>query len=101
MSHASRDHGPKAPAQSPRRARLKLEGDAPLLRSLRTPLRRALARRPAAPYRVRVQGVGECGEVLVSITTARGPMPLRFAGDELDPGFVASVIRSSLDRFGL
>lgn len=97
MSHAVRDHGPRTAA---RRGRVRIEGEAPLLQSLRTPLRRALARRPA-PYRVCVRAVGGCGEVLVSITTARGPLPLRFAGDDLEPGFVASVVRSSLDRFGL
>jgi hypothetical protein len=79
---------------------VKIEGDAPALRTLRRPLRRALERRPAR-YRVYVREVGVCGEVLVAIMTARGPLPLRFAGDDLEPGFVASVVRSSLDRFGL
>src|SRR5512134_2509537 len=88
------------PRTRARGGRVKIEGEAPLLRSLGRPLRRALARRPF-PYRVSVQSVGGCGEVLVAITTAKGRLPLRFAGDDLEPGFVSSIVRSSLDRFGL
>jgi hypothetical protein len=100
MSHAVRDHGTKAPPPAARRSRVRIQGDTPLLRSLRKPLRRALERR-RIPYEVSVRELGACGEVLVSISTARGPMPLRFAGDDLEPGFVANVVRTSLDRFGL
>lgn len=100
MSHRSRDHGTRAALPAARRGGVKIEGNAPALQTLRRPLRRALERRPAR-YRVYVREVGVCGEVLVSITTARGPLPLRFAGDDLEPGFVASVVCSSLDRFGL
>jgi hypothetical protein len=66
---------------------------------LREPLRRALGNRGEL-YRVRVETVGRVGEVLVSILGQRGRIPLLFASDELEPGYVHGIVRDTVDRFG-
>jgi len=66
---------------------------------LREPLRRALGSRGAL-YRVQVGTVGRSGEVLVSILGQRGRIPLLFAPDELEPGYVHGIVRDTVDRFG-
>jgi hypothetical protein len=66
---------------------------------LREPLSRALGNRGAL-YRVYVETVGRAGEVLVSILGHRGRIPLLFAPDELEPGYVHGIVRDTVDRFG-
>jgi hypothetical protein len=66
---------------------------------LREPLSRALGNRRAF-YRVRVETLGRVGEVLVSILGRRGRIPLLFAPDELEPGYVHGIVRDTVDRFG-
>jgi hypothetical protein len=52
-------------------------------------------------YRVEIDPVGRCGEVLIAITSRRGRVPLLFATDELDAGYVRSVVSSTVERYGL
>ncbi len=66
---------------------------------LREPLSRALGNRRAL-YRVQVETAGRGGEVLVSILGHRGRIPLLFAPDELEPGYVHGIVRDTVDRFG-
>jgi hypothetical protein len=70
-----------------------------LVKRLEEPLHRALAERPGV-YHIHVDSVGRVGEVLVSITGSRGRLPLIFASDELEPGYVLSVVRDTLAKFG-
>ena len=76
-----------------------LEGEPALLAALREPLRRALGVRPT-PYRVDVEWVGRCGEILVSITGAKGRLPLLFSRDQIDPGYVHRVVFDTVERYG-
>jgi hypothetical protein len=73
--------------------------DAQIVERLKEPLRRALGGRRAF-YSVRVETVNRVGEVLVSITGHRGRLPLLFAHDELEPGYVFGVVSHTVDRFG-
>lgn len=82
------------------RARVTIEGDAPLVSRLERPLRRALAGRTAR-YRVEIARVGDCGELLVGISGPKGWLPLRVDADELDPGYLRNLVSCTLDRFGL
>jgi hypothetical protein len=66
---------------------------------LREPVSRALGNRRAF-YSVRVETVGRVGEILVSILGHKGRIPLLFAQDELEPGYVHGVVRDTVDRFG-
>jgi hypothetical protein len=74
--------------------------NAPVVERLREPLRRALAGRPAS-YAVRIETAERVGEVLVAITGHKGRLPLLFAYDELEPGYVFGVVSDTVDRFGL
>ncbi len=67
--------------------------------SLREPLSRALGDRQTL-YRVHVETIGRVGEVLVSIQGHKGRIPLLFAQDELEPGYVHRVVRDTVDRYG-
>jgi hypothetical protein len=79
---------------------VQIDGEnAPVVNRLREPLRRALGNRRAF-YRVNVETVGRVGEVLVSILGHKGRIPLLFAQDELEPGYVHGVVRDTVDRFG-
>lgn len=71
-----------------------------LVERLRGPLLRALGDRRSF-YSVRVETLGRVGEVLVSITGAKGHLPLLLKEEELEPGFVAMVVRKTVDRYGL
>lgn len=80
---------------------VELSGEDPrLVDLLREPIRRALGDRRSC-YSVHVESVGRVGEVLVSITGFRGHVPLFFGAEELEPGYVARVIRETVSRFGL
>jgi hypothetical protein len=74
--------------------------DAEMVARLSAPLERALGGRRTS-YSVQIDPVGRLGETLVSITGLKGHLPLIFAQDELDPGYLCSVVQRSVDRFGL
>ena len=79
---------------------LQIDGEnALVVERLREPLSRALGSRRAL-YRVQVGTAGRGGEVLVSILGNRGRIPLLFAPDELEPGYVHAIVRDAVDRFG-
>jgi hypothetical protein len=73
--------------------------NASIVERLKEPLRRALGGRRCF-YSVHVESVNRVGEVLVSITGHRGRLPLLFASDELEPGYVFGVVSHTIDRFG-
>jgi hypothetical protein len=78
---------------------VQIDGEnASVVERLREPLSRALGTRGAL-YRVHVATVGRGGEVLVSIVGHRGRIPLLFAPDELEPGYVLGIVKDTLDRF--
>jgi hypothetical protein len=74
--------------------------DAVMVARLSAPLERALGGRRTS-YSVRIDPVGRVGETLVTITGLKGHLPLIFGHDELDPGYLCSVVQRSVDRFGL
>jgi hypothetical protein len=79
---------------------VQIDGEnAVVVERLREPLSRALGNRRGF-YRVRVETVGRVGEVLVSILGYKGRIPLLFAPDELEPGYVHGIVRDTVDRFG-
>ena len=79
---------------------VKIDGEnALVVERLREPLSRALGNRRAF-YRVHVETTGRGGEVLVSILGHKGRIPLLFAPDELEPGYVHGIGRDTVDRFG-
>jgi hypothetical protein len=78
---------------------LEITGDRSL-DGLKDPLCRALAGRRRF-YRVRVEGMGRAGEVLVSITGSRGHLPLILSPQDLEPGDVFRVVCDTMDKFGL
>ena len=43
--------------------------------------------------------MGRVGEVLVSITGPSGRLPLLFGHEELEPGYVSSVVRNAVEKF--
>ncbi len=80
---------------------VQVEGrSAQLVERLRDPLSRALADRRTF-YWVHVEAIGPAGEVLVSITGPRGHLPLLLKEKQLDPGYVATVVRDTISRLGL
>lgn len=79
---------------------LLFEGDPLLLDRLEEPLRRALGQRRVY-YQIRIETFGRCGEILVAILGAKGRLPLIFARDELEPAYVASVVRDTVEKYGL
>ena len=79
---------------------VQIDGEnAVVVERLREPLSRALGNRRAL-YHVQIGMVGRGGEVLVSILGHRGRIPLLFAPDELEPGYVHGIVRDTVDRFG-
>ena len=73
---------------------------ASLLERLQEPLRHALESRNRF-YVVEIDTVGCLGEVLVSITSSRGRLPLLFGRGELEPGYVHRIVSDTVARFGL
>jgi hypothetical protein len=41
------------------------------------------------------------GEVLVSVTGAKGRLPILFGREDLEPGYVARVVTDTVARFNL
>ncbi len=78
---------------------LEITGDR-TLDGLKDPLCRALGGRQRF-YRVRVEGMGRAGEVLVSITGSRGHLPLILSPQDLEPGDVFRMVCDTMDKFGL
>ena len=64
------------------------------------PLVRALGEREGC-YVVEIDAIGRVGEVLVVVTGPRGRLPFLFGPEELQPGYVVSVVTATLDQFGL
>jgi hypothetical protein len=78
---------------------VQIEGtNAQIVEQLRRPLTRALGDRKTL-YRVRVDTEGRVGDVLVSILGHKGRIPLLFAQDELEPGYVQGIVKDTVDRF--
>jgi hypothetical protein len=71
-----------------------------LVDQLQEPLRLALESRNRF-YAVEIDSVGCLGEVLVSITSTRGRLPLLFGREELEPGYVHRIVSDTVVRFGL
>jgi len=71
-----------------------------LIEQLQEPLRRALESRKRF-YVVEIDSVGCLGEVMVSITSSRGRLPLIFGREDLQPGYVHRVVSDTVARFGL
>ena len=71
-----------------------------IISRLAEPIRKALEDR-GTHYTVEIESVGRVGEVLVSITGFRGHVPLCFGAEEMEPGYVARVVRDTVARFGL
>jgi hypothetical protein len=80
---------------------LDFKADNDVMRSLlREPLHRALDGR-LRYYAVEIAAVGRVGEVLVSITGSKGRLPLLFGHEELEPGYVSSVVKHAVEKFAL
>jgi hypothetical protein len=73
---------------------------ASLVEQLQEPLRRALESRNRF-YLVEIDAVGCLGEVMVSISSSRGRLPLLFGREDLQPGYVHRVVSDTVVRFGL
>jgi hypothetical protein len=71
-----------------------------LVDQLQEPLRQALESRNRF-YVVEIDAVGRVGEVMVSITSSRGRLPLLFARGDLEPGYVHRIVSDTVARFGL
>ena len=81
------------------KAQVLVEGqNALLVELLRDPLRRALEDRRSF-YVVHVETISRVGEVLVSIRGTKGHLPLLLKEEELDPGYVAMVVRDAVNRY--
>ena len=71
-----------------------------LVGQLEKPLRQALECRNRF-YAVEIDAVGRVGEVMVSITSSRGRLPLIFGRGDLEPGYVHRIVSDTVARFGL
>lgn len=71
-----------------------------LVEQLQEPLRQALAGRNRF-YVVEIDAIGRLGEVLVSISSWRGRLPLLFGGKDLEPGYVHRIVSDAVARFDL
>jgi hypothetical protein len=69
-----------------------------LVDRLKPPLLRVLSKRPGY-YVVSIDSVGRVGEVLVSIQGPKGRLPLIFAREDLEPGYVHRVVEDAVIRF--
>jgi hypothetical protein len=80
--------------------RIEVKGERELVDQLGPPLRSVLGRRRRL-YRVRLESLGRCGEVLVAIDGTKGHLPLIFGSEHLEPGYVAGVVQQVMERFAL
>ena len=74
--------------------------DKGLVARLSEPLERALSGRKSV-YSVHIETVGRVGEVMVSIDGSRGHLPLLFRPEDMDAGYVCSVVKDTVRRFDL
>jgi hypothetical protein len=74
--------------------------DKALVARLAEPLKRALSDRHSY-YAVRIETVGRVGEVMVCIDGTKGRIPLLFGPEEMDAGYVCSVVTDTVRRFDL
>jgi hypothetical protein len=74
--------------------------DARLVDRLAEPLQKALAGRRSF-YAVRIEAVGRVGEVMVSIDGTKGHLPLLFGPEDMDAGYVCSVVKDTVRRYDL
>jgi hypothetical protein len=80
---------------------VKIGGDDQILVALLSePLQRALSDRHSL-YDVRIETVGRVGEVMVSIDGTNGHLPLLFRPEDMDAGYVCSVVKETVRRFDL
>ena len=79
---------------------LRIEGERTLLERFEEPLRRAFGGRRAY-CQVHIDSVGRCGEILVSIVGTKGRLPLIFGKEQLEPGYVGSVVRDTVEKHDL
>jgi hypothetical protein len=71
-----------------------------LVERLQDALRQALDGR-ARRYVVEIAAVGRVGEVLVSISSSRGRLPLLLGPEDPEPGYVRRLVSDIVARFGL
>lgn len=84
-----------------RHQNVRVEGDnRALVESLSEPLRAALAKRTSR-YAISIAAVGRVGEVLVSVDGSNGHVPLLFRTEELEAGYVCSVVLDTVQRYGI
>jgi hypothetical protein len=74
--------------------------DLKLVARLKEPLQRALSGRRSF-YAVRIEVVGRVGEVMVSIDGSRGHLPLLFGPEDMDAGYVCSVVKDTVRLYDL
>ena len=74
--------------------------DQRLVARLAEPLQRALSGRRSF-YAVHIEAVGRVGEVMVSIDGAKGHLPLLFRPEDMDAGYVCSVVKDTVRRYDL
>ncbi|HEY6553117.1 MAG TPA: hypothetical protein VI669_07160 [Vicinamibacteria bacterium] len=74
--------------------------DRGLVDRLAGPLQNALAGRRSL-YAVHIETVGRVGEVMVSIDGTKGHVPLLFGPEDMDAGYVCSVVKDTVRRFDL
>ena len=89
--------GPRLALSDPRL--LHIEGERTLLQRFEEPLRRALGGHHY--YEVQIHSLGLGGEVLISIAGTKGRLPLIFGQDKLEPDYVGSVVRDSVEKLDL
>jgi len=87
--------------KAPERHRVVVGGDdRSLVDRLAEPLQNALAGRRSL-YAVHIETVGRVGEVMVSIDGTKGHVPLLFGPEDMDAGYVCSVVKDTVSRFDL
>lgn len=72
--------------------------DKDLVDRLAEPLQRALSDRHSF-YAVRIESVGRVGEVMVRIDGSKGRLPLLFRPEDMEAGYVCSVVKDTVRRF--
>jgi hypothetical protein len=71
--------------------------DKSLVARLAEPLKRALSGRRSF-YAVHIETVGRVGEVMVSIDGHSGRLPLLFRLEDMDTGYVCTVVKDAVRR---
>jgi hypothetical protein len=74
--------------------------DKRLVARLTEPLQKALSGRRSL-YAVRIETVGRVGEVMIAIDGIKGHLPLLFGPEDMDAGYVCSVVKDTVRRYDL